>query len=394
LNTSHPEVQAEILKIMGLWIQLGVSGFRMDAVPFIIASKGPDVREPEEQYDMLRMFREFLQWRKGDCIVLAEANVLPDTDMDYFGNDGDRMHMMFNFQVNQNLFYALATADSRPLVKALKATKPRPATAQWGLFLRNHDELDLGRLEEGQRQKVFAAFGPQPEMQVYERGIRRRLAPMLDGDRRRLELAYSLLFTLPGTPVIRYGDELGMGEDLSLPERNCARTPMQWSNEPHGGFTKHAQPAVPVISGGPYGFEQINAASQRRNPHSLLNWTERIIRMRKEVPEVGWGDFAVIPIRNPAVLVMRYAWRNNWVLFVHNFDAKPHEIRFSVGLNNEAERLLVNLLAEEHSQGDEHGTHQLVIEAYGYRWYRVGGLDYLLRRSEIDQGEQALSWAN
>jgi maltose alpha-D-glucosyltransferase / alpha-amylase len=389
LNTANLEVQAELLKIMGFWIQLGVSGFRMDAVPFVIGTKGAKVRKPHEQYDMLRSFREFLQWRQGDCIILAEANVLPETDMEYFGADGDRMHMMFNFQVNQHLFYALASADTRPLVKALQATKPRPATAQWGLFLRNHDELDLGRLTDEQRHTVFAAFGPAPEMQLYERGIRRRLAPMLDGDRRRLALAYSLLFTLPGTPVIRYGDELGMGDDLSLPERHCARTPMQWSNEPHGGFTKSAKPAVPVINGGPYGFEHINAAIQRRDPQSLLNWTERIIRMRKEVPEVGWGDFAVIPTRNPAVLVMRYAWRNNWVLFVHNFAAKPHEIRFSVGLHDEVERLLVNLLTEEHSQGDEHGRHRLVIEAYGYRWYRVGGLDYLLRRSEIDQSEHA-----
>jgi maltose alpha-D-glucosyltransferase/alpha-amylase len=166
--------------------------------------------------------------------------VLPDTDMEYFGQDGNRMHMMFNFQVNQNLFYALASADSRPLVKALNATKPRPATAQWGMFLRNHDELDLGRLTGRQRQKVFATFGPDPEMQLYERGIRRRLAPMLDGDRRRLELAYSLLFTLPGSPVIRYGDELGMGNYLHLLERNCARTPMQWSNEPQGGSRRAA----------------------------------------------------------------------------------------------------------------------------------------------------------
>jgi len=387
LNTSHPEVQAEILKIMGFWIQLGVSGFRMDAVPFIIATKGPDVRKPEEQYDMLRMFREFLQWRQGDAIVLAEANVLPDTDMEYFGDDGDRMHMMFNFQVNQHLFYALAAADTRPLVKALKATKPRPATAQWGLFLRNHDELDLGRLTEEERQIVFAAFGPKKEMQLYDRGIRRRLAPMLDGDQRRLELAYSLLFTLPGTPVIRYGDEIGMGDDLSLPERNCARTPMQWSNEPQGGFTKSEKPHLPVISGGPYGYEHINAAIQRRHPESLLNWTERIIRMRKEVPEVGWGDFTVIATRDPAVLVMRYDWRNNWVLFVHNFDAKPREVTFSVGLDGDNAgygKLLVNLLAEDHSRADDSGKHRLVIEAYGYRWYRVGGLDYLLRRTEVD----------
>jgi maltose alpha-D-glucosyltransferase / alpha-amylase len=347
--------------------------------------------------------------------VLAEANVLPETDIvlllglaDFrsFGRDderhrihpeagnaqldpeGDRMHMMFNFQVNQNLFYALASADARPLIKAMKATRPRPATAQWGMFLRNHDELDLGRLSERQRQQVFAAFAPDPEMQLYERGIRRRLAPMFDGDRRRLELAYSLMFTLPGTPVLRYGDELGMGDDLKLPERNCARTPMQWSNEPHSGFTKSDKPHIPVISGGPYGFEHINAAIQRRHPDSLLNWTERIIRMRKEVPEVGWGDFTIIPSRDPGVLIMRYDWRNNWVLFVHNLDAKPREVTFSVGLekeNAEQAKVLVNLLGEEHSRADRNGKHRLVIEAYGYRWFRVGGLDYLLRRSDIDQ---------
>lgn len=387
LNTSNPEVQAEILKIMGFWIQLGVTGFRMDAVPFVIATKGADVKRPKEQYDMLRAFREFIQWRRGDCIVLAEANVLPQTDMEYFGSAGDRMHMMFNFQVNQNLFYALATADARPLIKALQSTKLRPATAQWGLFLRNHDELDLGRLTAKQREQVFATFGPNPDMQLYDRGIRRRLAPMLHGDRRRIELAYSLMFTLPGTPVIRYGDEIGMGDDLELPERNCARTPMQWSNEPHGGFTKNAKPVLPVISGGPYGFEQINAAAQRRNPDSLLNWTERIIRMRKEVPEVGWGDFAIIDSADPAVFIIRYDWRNNSVVFVHNFACEPREVSFSVGLQDgksEQNLLLVNLLSDDHGRARDDGKHRLVIEAYGYRWYRAGGLDYLLRRSDID----------
>jgi len=191
LNTENPEVQAEILKIMGFWIQLGVCGFRMDAVPFVIGTKGPDVKKPREQYGMLRDFREFLQWRVGDSMILAEANVLPQTDMEYFGDDGDRMHMMFNFQVNQNLFYALATADTRPLIKAMQKTEKRPASAQWGIFLRNHDELDLGRLMDKQRQKVFEAFGPKKEDQLYGRGIRRRLAPMLGGERRRLELAYT-----------------------------------------------------------------------------------------------------------------------------------------------------------------------------------------------------------
>src|SRR3954464_3507542 len=305
LNTSNPEVQAEILKIMGFWIQQGVSGFRMDAVPFIISTKGAQVKKPEEQWDMLRTFREFLQWRKGDCIVLAEANVLPETDLEYFGADGERMHMMFNFQVNQNLFYALASSDTRPLIKALKATKPRPSTAQWGQFLRNHDELDLGRLTDEQRDQTFAAFAPEQDMQLYERGIRRRLAPMLQGDRRRLELAYSLMMSLPGTPVIRYGDEIGMGDDLSLPERLGARTPMQWSTEAHGGFTKGEKPVLPVISGGPYGYEHVNVAEQRRDPDSFMNWMERIIRMRKEVPEIGWGDFAVLPTE-PDILALRY----------------------------------------------------------------------------------------
>src|ERR1700679_685480 len=237
------------------------------------------------------------RWRQGNAIILAEANVLPETDMQYFGKDGDRMHMMFNFHVNQNLFYAMASADSRPLAKALAATKPRPASAQWGLFLRNHDELDLGRLTKAQRDVVFKRFGPDKDMQLYDRGIRRRLAPMLGGDRRRLELAYSLMCTLPGTPVIRYGDEIGMGDDLALPERNCARTPMQWSSEPQAGFTESDKPILPVISEGAFGYTHVNAAQQRRDPNSMLNWMERIIRMRKEIPEVGWGDFEFITTR-------------------------------------------------------------------------------------------------
>jgi maltose alpha-D-glucosyltransferase / alpha-amylase len=360
-----------------------VSGFRMDAVPFIISTKGADVKKPVEQYNMLRDFREFLQWRVGNSIILAEANVLPRSDMQYFGKDGDRMHMMFNFQVNQNLFYAMASADTRPLAKAMQRTEKRPASGQWGLFLRNHDELDLGRLSKKQRQVVFDAFGPNPEDQLYDRGIRRRLAPMLQGDRRRMELAYSLMFTLPGTPVLRYGDELGMGDDLSLPERTCCRTPMQWSSEPHGGFTKSDKPVVPVIKDGPYGYEHLNAAVQRRDPKSMLNWIERIIRMRKEVPEVGWGTFEVLKTGDKSVLGMRYDWRNNSVLFLHNLAHDPREIEFSVGLGGGVQCELINLLGDEHSHANKRNRHKICIEGYGYRWYRVGGLDYLLKRSEF-----------
>jgi maltose alpha-D-glucosyltransferase/alpha-amylase len=188
------------------------------------------------------------------------------------------------------------------------------------------------------------------------------------------------MFTLPGSPMIFYGDELGMGDDPSLPERTCVRTPMQWSNEPHGGFTKSRKPVVPVISEGPYGFERVNAARQRRDPDSVLNWMERIIRMRKEVPEIGWGDFEVLNTGDDAVLGLRYDWRNNSVLFLHNLAGDPREVEFSVGLKDGGD-LLVNLLSTEHSRAQKNGRHVVSLEGYGYRWYRVGGLDYLLRRA-------------
>ncbi|HET6333629.1 MAG TPA: alpha-amylase family protein [Polyangiales bacterium] len=379
LDTGNPDVQAEIRKIMGFWLQLGVDGFRMDAIPFVISRKGADVRNLE-QYAMLRDVREFLQWRRGDALILAEANVVPKLNMEYFGDDGDRMHMMFNFQVNQNLFYALASGDTRPLARALETTRERPASAQWAVFLRNHDELDLGRLTKAQRQRVFQAFGPSKDMQLYDRGIRRRLAPMLNGDQRRLELAYSLMFTLPGTPVLRYGDEIGMGDDLSLPERNCARTPMQWSTEPNAGFSRATKLKLPVISKGPYGYERVNAAEQRRDAGSLLNWTERMIRMRKEVPEFGWGDFQVVDTGHNSVLALHYTWRNNEVLAVHNLMDETIEIELS--LKGEAGLKLISLFDHAHSEADPRGRHKLVLGPYGYLWYRMGGLGYLLDRSE------------
>jgi maltose alpha-D-glucosyltransferase / alpha-amylase len=380
LNTANPEVQAEILKIMGFWLQLGVSGFRMDAVPFVIAEKGAKVKVPVEHYDMLRTFREFLSWREGQAIILAEANVLPNVDADYFGSAGERLQMMFNFEVNQNLFLSLATGDSSPLAKCLKATRTNFDSAQWGQFLRNNDELDLGRLTDEQRQTVFAAFAPEADMQLYGRGIRRRLPSMLGGDRRRLELAYSLMLALPGTPVIRYGDEIGMGENLRLPERNCARTPMQWSTEPHGGFTKSEKPTLPVISEGLYGFQHVNVSQQRHDPNSLLNWMERVIRMRKEVPEVGWGEFTVLKTSSRAVLAMRYDWRNNSVLVMHNLGSSPCEVHLDVGVANS--ECLVNLLSSNNSTAEPKGKHCILLESYGYRWFRVGGLDYLLERTE------------
>jgi len=372
LNTWNPAVRREILRIMGFWLQLGVSGFRMDAVPFLIEKKGVDVAARKD-YELLHEMRDFLQWRRRDAILLAEANVPPDESLEYFGELGDRLQMMLNFPVNQRLFYALATGDVRPLIRALEATYGRPQAAQWVNFLRSHDELDLGRLTRPQRQRVFAAFGPKKEMQLYDRGIRRRLAPMLDNDRRRLELAFSLLFTLPGTPMLQYGDEIGIGEDLTLPERECARTPMQWSSEKNGGFSTAHRPVRPVVSDPIYGYQRVNVEAQRRDPHSMVNWVERKIRMRRECPEISWGDWRVLDPGTSGVLVMRYDWRGHALVTVHNFTSSSRVARLDVSAVGSPR--LTDLLWTNDSDADENGRHQIQLEPYAYRWFRSRGLD-------------------
>jgi maltose alpha-D-glucosyltransferase/alpha-amylase len=297
--------------------------------------------------------------------------------MRYFGDEGEGIQMMFNFFVNQHLFYALASEDVRPLAEALRRTQGIPNTSQWAQFLRNHDELDLGRLSERQRQTVFQRFGPEPKMQLYNRGIRRRLAPML-GDRRNMELAYSMLFALPGTPVIRYGDEIGMGENLALPEREAVRTPMQWSGERNGGFSLAARLPNPVITEGVYGCEQVTVEKQRRDPQSFLNWLVRMIRQRKETPEIGWGECSILQTGHKSVLGLMYEWRGNRVVLLHNFSRQPLEIALRV--KGDGGDLLTNLLSENESHAQQDGAHRIALEEYGYRWFRVGGLGYALRR--------------
>jgi maltose alpha-D-glucosyltransferase/alpha-amylase len=363
---------------MGYWLQLGVDGFRVDAVPFIIQDPPLKSRKRAKlHFEWLEEMRRFLQWRSRDAILLGEANVLPRDTMRYFGEDGSGIEMMFNFFVNQHLFYALASEDAGPLADALRATAKIPHTSQWAQFLRNHDELDLGRLSEKQRQVVFQRFGPDRTMQLYDRGLRRRLAPML-GDRRNMELAYSMLFALPGTPVIRYGDEIGMGENLALPERKAVRTPMQWSAERNGGFSLAERLPNPVITEGVYGFEQVNVEKQRRDPQSFLNWLVRMIRQRKETPEIGWGQCSVLQTGHKSVLGLMYEWRGNRVVLLHNFSRQPLEVVLRV--KGEGGDLLTNLLVESESRAQENGAHRIAIEEFGYRWFRVGGLGYALQR--------------
>lgn len=375
MNVDNPEVRKEIERIMGYWLELGVSGFRVDAVPFILESPVTESnKKPKLHFEYLVEMRRFLQWRSGDAVLLGEANVLPKESQKYFGENGEGIHLMFNFFVNQYLFYALATSEVEPLIKALEQTRNAGMmTSQWAVFLRNHDELDLGRLKEHERQKVFEKFGPDKHMQLYDRGLRRRLAPML-GNRQQLELAYSLMFSLPGTPVMRYGDEIGMGENLDLPERDAVRTPMQWANETNGGFSRGKKLVHPMIDKGYYSYQHTNVEDQKRDPNSLLNWMSAMIRLRRQCPEIGLAEWDIIPLKHKHVLAMRYRGKNNMLLIFHNFSDSPAEIRLTAKQAGH-ERLtdLRNHIVSE-VKGSE--KHVISLDGYGYRWFEMGELSY------------------
>lgn len=375
LNIDNPAVRDEIRRIMGYWLQLGVDGFRVDAVPFILERSPLSRRGPKMRFEYLAEMRRYLQWRTADAVLLGEANVMPKQNIQYFGDEGDGIHMMFNFFANQHLFYALATGDTRPLQAALEQTRSIPPTAQWANFLRNHDELDIDRLKPAHRKAVFARFGPAKNMQVYGRGIRRRLASML-GERRYVELANSVMFSLPGAPVIRYGDEIGMGENLELKERDAVRTPMQWSNERNGGFSTARRLVHPVISRGPFGYSEVNVEDQRRDPGSLLNWMIRLIRVRRECCEIGCGDWELVRTGAAHVLGLCYSWCGRRVVVLHNFSARPTQI--SLHLKGEDGVLLSDVLGTSDSRAGPDGRHRIHLPEYGYRWYRVGGLNYAL----------------
>lgn len=371
LNLSNPAVREEIERIMGFWLQLGVTGFRIDAVPFLIEGKGQGEKGPmaPEEYGFLTDFRRFLSWRRGDAMMLGEANVPPEQTLHFYG-DGDRINLLFNFWANEHLFAAMATEQAEPVRKACQQLPDLPATAQWANFLRNHDELDLGALDPDLRDRCFRAFAPEPAMRLYDRGIRRRLSPMLQGDRRRLELMNSLLFSLPGTPVIRYGEEIGMGEDLNLPEREAIRTPMQWSDEANGGFSRAPSEKLlrPVISEGEYRYERVNVAAQRLNNDSLLNWMERVIRTRKECPEFGWGNLQFLETDNPAVLAHACTWRDQTVIAIHNFSRAACAVNVRWPCEN-AE--LLHLFGRNVHDAQPTSTSIVDLDGYDYRWMRV-----------------------
>ncbi|KAA2237803.1 alpha-amylase family protein [Salinarimonas soli] len=373
LNIANPAVRAEIEKIMGFWLQLGVSGFRVDAVPFLIEHRGLEEQEKPkgDPHRYLTRMRDFLSWRKAEAILLAEANITMDEVDDYFGAEGDRMHLIFHFMLNQNLYLALAREDAEPIRRTMAATPQIAFQSQWASFLRGHDELDLGRLTDAERQECFAAFGPEPTMQIYGRGIRRRLAPMLHGDDRRLKLAYSLMFALPGAPMLFYGEEIGMGEDLSLKERDAVRTPMQWADEPNGGFSKAPADRLlrPVPETGPFNYRDVNVAAQRDRPGSLMDDLQRLIRVRRACPEVGWGRCTVLDVGESSVLGLRYDWERGTLVILHNLAERPVEVVIP------ADDLtgLRPLFCNEQDRTMRDAREPIALTAYGYRWLRAHG---------------------
>ncbi|KEO74358.1 alpha-amylase family protein [Anditalea andensis] len=373
LNNRNPKVREEVDKILGYWLWMGVAGFRLDAVPFIIEDPYTGVEDPDLDFGMVSDFRKFMQWRRGDAIILGEANVEPGENKNYFGDDGEGMHMMFNFYVNQHLFHSMATSDKSSLEKALLDTQDIPQISQWAHFLRNHDELDLGRLTESQQHEVFAAYGPDEDMQVYERGIRRRLAPMLDNNRKNLEFAYSLIFSLPGTPVIRYGDEIGMGDNLNLPEREAVRTPMQWNDEKNGGFSIAEKPENPVIDEGLYSYDRVNVALQQQDPGSFLNWTANLIRIRKQCPEIGMAGWELIDTGSPHVMGIRYFSGKESLIVFHNFSEGIQKLKLQKKSFGEKH---VSLFQNGVNFGTRGDFYHIDFEGYGYQWIRVIGGSY------------------
>jgi trehalose synthase len=367
LDVSNPEVRDEIAQVAGFWLEQGLSGFRVDAVPFLIEPVGIPKEKLGDPHELLRDLRRFMGRRSGDAVLLGEVNRPPDSQRDFFGDeDGDELQMVFSFNVNQAMYLALARQQAAPLRRALEALPPIPEDCQWANFVRNHDELTLDKLTDDERAEVFAAFGPDDELQLYGRGLRRRLPTMLDGDQRRIRMVYSLTFSLPGTPVLFYGEEIGMAEQLAIDGRYSVRAPMQWSNEPHAGFTTAREPCRPIVEDGPFGYSEVNVASQRRDLAALLNWMERLIRRRRECPEFGWGRWTLLDPGDDAVFAHAAEWDGFTLVAVHNLADREARARLEPG----GEGTMVDLF-EYREHGLESGAVTLDLGPYDARWFRV-----------------------
>jgi maltose alpha-D-glucosyltransferase/alpha-amylase len=368
LNITDPDVLDEMHKVLGFWLELGISGFRVDSLPFMIETVGTDAKDQPVTY--LRSLIEFLERRRGDAIFLGEANVSPEEQQGFFEVDGgDGVQMLFDFRTCAAQWLAHARGDAGPIADSLQSRRPHPEQAQFANFCRHHDELNLGLLSDGERDEVFAAFAPEPEHRVYGRGIRRRLASMLGHDQQRIRMVLALTMALPGTPVLLYGDEIGMGEDLSLPGRLAVRNPMQWSPGPGGGFSDSDTPYRPVRADGPAGYRTVNAADQRHDPGSLYSWVARAVRARRESPELGWGQWRILDVGDPHVLAIETRWRENQMVTLHNLSAEPVKIRLPGDLDEPSEGVGMRQVLGDADPPYQPGQ-DIALGRYGFRWLR------------------------
>ena len=375
LNVTNPRVRDEIARVMGFWLQLGVSGFRVDAVPFLLDHTGVEDSDGAlaNPLDFLKSLRAFLGRRSGDAMMLGEANLPRDQQVEYFGGgDGDGLTMQFDFITMQRMYLALAREHPEPLIEALRSRPSIASESQWANFVRNHDELTLDKLSDEEREEVFAAFGPEERMQVFGRGIIRRLPPMVDGDPRRIRMVYSLMFSLPGTPVLFYGEELGMGEELAIGDRTAVRTAMQWTRGANGGFSNAPADALaaPVV-GGAYGPEHVNASDQRHDPDSLLRFMRTLIARYRASAEMGWGRCDILPHDAARVLVHTLTGEEGRMVALHNFSADPASVRFTLPDCDDGDQLVDLLVDGRTERLRSHGEVSMDLPGYGYRWLRV-----------------------
>ncbi len=331
LNYDNPAVQQEMLDVMRFWMDKGLDGFRCDAVPYLFEREGTNCENLPETHAFLKRLRAALESQYPGRVLLAEANQWPSDVRPYFG-EGDEFHMAFHFPVMPRLFMAVRSADRRPITDMFLHTPPIPATCQWCLFLRNHDELTLEMCTGPERDFMYYAYAQDPLMKL-NIGIRRRLAPLLESDRTKTQLLTSLLFTLPGTPIIYYGDEIGMGDNIHLGDRSGVRTPMQWSADRNAGFS-HADAAQlysPVISDPIYGYQTINVEAQLGTPSSLLHWMRRLIAVRKSSRVFGRGSLRFLGPANTRVLAHLREHERETILAVHNLSnsAEPAELNLA-----------------------------------------------------------------
>jgi trehalose synthase len=373
LNVGSHAVREEIRKIIGFWLAQGLSGFRVDAVPFLLEPAGSLDEMELAPHDYLRDLRAFLSRRSGEAVLLGEVNLEAADQRRYFGDeDGDELHMLFDFLAMQATWLSLARSDARPLRDAIERRTPIPHEAAWATFLRNHDELTLDKLTDAERAEVFAVFGPDPQMQLYGRGLRRRLPSMFGGDEQWIRMAYSLMFALPGTPTLFYGEEIGMAENLDVEDRMAVRTPMQWTGDESAGFSSAPADGLvrPLPSDERFAASVVNVRDQRIDPDSLLTWFETLIRLRKESPEVGWGDCQVLATDPDSVLALRYSWHGRSIITLHNLGKRPRRVELPIEDANEC--ILRDLLrGEEGPVSVRNGVAKVKLGAHGYRWLGI-----------------------